>query len=81
MKYMDIKPAPNTELGVWRAWRDNVAAKFLSANGKKIEVKQVKDVGCSGQGRKYCEEQGEHSWFNHTMDSNYGDLPMGFIEW
>ena len=40
---------------------------------------------CTGFGQKYCLEQGEHSFFNHSMDSYYkhpelSNLPEGFIE-
>lgn len=40
---------------------------------------------CTGHGHAECMRQGEHSWFNHSMDSHYANpglsnLPPGYIE-
>lgn len=78
-----VKPEPVTELEAWLRWANRMQAELLSMpyyHRRKIEVKYIGKIDCSGQGRRYCEEQGEHSWFNHAMDNNYGDLPEGFIE-
>lgn len=40
---------------------------------------------CTGRGHTTCLRQGEHSWFNHSMDSYFehpelSNLPEGFVE-
>lgn len=42
-------------------------------------------ANCTGHGHAECVRQGEHSWFNHSMDGYYAhpelsNLPEGFVE-
>lgn len=73
MRAIDIvKPEPKTARGVWVRWANHQQSKLLTISpNKRIEVKYIEKIECVGQGRKYCEEQGQHSWFNHSQDSYY----------
>lgn len=81
MKAIDIvNPEPRTELEAWKSWVSHHRGKFERSFGKstRIEVKYIDKIDCDGNGRRYCEEQGEHSWFNHSMDNNLPDYPPGY---
>lgn len=89
MKTLDIvKPEPRTKLEAWERWLNHMQSQFLTmpmAVGKKIEVMHIEKITCTGHGRKDCERLGEHSWFNHAMDSYHSgnresNLPTGFKE-
>jgi len=65
-----VNPEPRTELDAWMLRMENNKAKLWSMMPfrKKIEIKQLGNVNCHGEGRNICEKQGEHSWFNHAQD-------------
>lgn len=89
MKVIDIvKPPARTSLEAHRRWKNRLQSELQSLpyyHKRKIEIIYIGSVDCAGNGRRYCEEQGEHSWFNHSMDSYYANnasnLPEGFVEW
>lgn len=70
MTYMDIKPKVNTELGLWQRRLEHAQSLQLIRKGKKIEVTFVDGdaVKCSGYGKRLCDRNGQHNWFNHNMD-------------
>lgn len=90
MKAIDVvKPQPKTELESWRRWLNRMQSELLTmphSRSKKIDVKYVDKLPshCDGYGRRQCEKDGEHSWFNHAMDTYYtsseSNLPPGFTE-
>lgn len=72
MQAIDIvKAEPKTELEAFRRWVNRLRSEYLLTPGigKKIDIKYIDKITCDGDGRRYCEEQGEHSWFNHAMDT------------
>lgn len=83
-----IKPEPQTEKELHERWCNRLKSELRSMpsyGSKKIQVKQVEkldDKECppSSRGRTECERRGFHSWFHHSQDGLFGDLPEGFVE-
>jgi hypothetical protein len=79
MKAIDIvKPEAKTELELWNRTMNHIQARNMSRLWHRtvIEVKQIEKINCTGRGRAACEQQGEHSWFNHSQDvPGGGELP------
>jgi hypothetical protein len=78
MKVIDtVLPEPKTESEAYNRWENRLASEMISqVTGKKIEVKYIpkisdKDCPPTSRGRKNCEAEGRHTWFNHAMDKAY----------
>ena len=74
MQAIDIvKAEPKTEQEAFMRWANRIQSELLSmpGYGRKIEIKYIDKINCTGRGRTICERQGEHSWFNHSMDKAY----------
>lgn len=72
MKVIDIvKPKPKTELEAFNRWLNRMESELRSmpGYGKRIIVKSTNEVTCVGYGSRKCRKNGEHSWFNHAMDT------------
>lgn len=81
---------PKTEYEKHSRWMNRMTTQFMTApyaRAKRIEIKYIGKLpeDCTGAGRKTCEKNGEHSIFNHSMDtylagSGGNGLPEGAID-